>query len=101
VKIWIRQSGGFAGLDVCLGSVDLARLPDPLARRLQSDLETYRRSSRVQRDPSVAADTSWYHVYVEDHGECDEITLPAGSSSDSSGLVALVHALIPHLRPPG
>ncbi len=99
MQIRVRQTGGFAGLDICLGSVQISQLPDKLARRFDAALAAHLGSAH-SRDLAGSQDSLWYHLSVEDRGVRTQLTLPVSSAGGTGELASAVTALVPYLTPP-
>jgi hypothetical protein len=96
MQIRVRQSGGFAGLDICLGSVRLSQVPDKLVRRFEAAVEAHLRSAH-RKTLAGSSDSLWYHLSIEDRSERTDITLPASATGE---LASVVRELVPFLTPP-
>ena len=99
MRISVRQSGGFAGIDVELGSVDTASLA---AAEADGIAEVLRRAGFDQLPENVpgaaGADFLRYDITLENQGRSRRVAFADDASEGSRRLLEVLETLRPHLR---
>ena len=73
MKVTIKRTGGFAGLDQTVASLDSERLPRDAAEELRRQVSALVAASA--RPEPIGADLLHYHVTISDEGPARTVTV--------------------------
>lgn len=91
MRIAIRQSGGYAGIELDLADLDTSRLPPVAARELEHLVETARFFTLPRHvGGEIGADFLQYQITVTDAGRTHTVAFDDDGSARAASLKAIV-----------
>lgn len=91
MNIQVKQSGGFAGVDVDLASVDTERLDPPAAAEAEHIARQFR--DLAGSSPPVGADLLTYHITISGGGQDGFYEIADSGGPESARVGQLVQSL--------